>query len=586
MLRFQQYQRLQQGRYQVALSLHEAESVRGIMHMHTNQPLIPLTSTAIALRVNAPGMILDQSSSWLPAGEYQQTLEQQAYRFLDNDMFFTDRQVNMLVRALQPNPCEDREIWWSEIRQCRLRQITDWKLSPMKTIFTVQDEYYLLQYRAFIARMRGIIKERKMGLLDAFRLFNSARTGVLSYEEVYGGITWLGLDQDCTGKQCEEICLNMDHDRDGAITYGDFVRHLRDLNEELELEMEAEDKKDQAQQANADLLWLGLDFNTAATSTIIAPSVNNAWMELIAGDKGTEHHAEWREKFGDVKPRVLFPEKIKSAGSLEAEARDLKTKIYKAAEKIRIEVVKVGGYNAIWDSKGSMSRTKVSTWSGRLLANKNYRASVCLGHYATAGFSKPDSKNFYLTVTDSSSILGWFKSRSCYLILNALCPHPIKYKQVWMSRGGEKSLYAWEATPPSKDFVCLGHLFTTTPEEPALSEVRCVPRGWCVPAIVEPKCVWDDAGGGGRRGAIWVINSLSMVYVQEGHEKPKGKEFWDLNSNKFMATHNLDRIQWGDEAGGKKGSTSSGAADNSAWKNSLDSWMEEWGQWRNACACL
>jgi hypothetical protein len=77
MMRFQQYMRMQQGRYQVALTLHEAESIRGIMHMHTGGPILPLTPTAIALRVNAPGTILDRSASWYPAGEYQQTLEQQ-----------------------------------------------------------------------------------------------------------------------------------------------------------------------------------------------------------------------------------------------------------------------------------------------------------------------------------------------------------------------------------------------------------------------------------------------------------------------------------------------------------------------------
>jgi hypothetical protein len=84
MMRFQQYQRMQTGRYQVALTLHEAESVRGIMHMHTGSPILPLTSTAIALRVNAAGTVLDQSTSWYPAGEYQQTLEQQVRSQQDN----------------------------------------------------------------------------------------------------------------------------------------------------------------------------------------------------------------------------------------------------------------------------------------------------------------------------------------------------------------------------------------------------------------------------------------------------------------------------------------------------------------------
>ena len=586
MMRFQQYMKMQQGRYQVALTLHEAETIRGIMHMHTGGPLLPLTPTAIALRVNASGAVMDSSQSWYPAGEYQSTLEQSCYRFVDSDMHFKEREVHMLLRALQPNLVEDREVWWSEIRACRLRQITDWKVSPLHLVFTVQDEYHLLQMRAYIARIRGILKQRKMGLLDAYRLFDCDRNGVLSYEEMYGGVTWLGLGDQCTGQQVQEMCLAMDHDKDGAILYVDFVRHLRDLNEEIEIEEQQEEQKNKQQQQNQDLTWLGLDLMSGSSSSSglgfgssaaqTSTQDNSAWMELIAGSTGTEHHAAWKEQYGDIRPRVLFPEKaLLTAGNAESASRDLKARILKAAEKLRIDVARVSGYTSVWDSKGSMSRTKVSVWAGHVLKNKNYRTSVCLGHYSTAGFSKPDDKNFYLTITDSSSVLGWFKSKSCYLILNALCPHPIKFKQVWMSRGGDKPLYAWEATPPSKEFVALSHVFTTTPDEPALSELRCVPRVWCVPASVAPRCVWDDSGGGGRRGSIWVVNSLGSVCVVEGHEKPTGKDFFDLVSNKFMATLNLEKMAWGDS----KGSSSSGGAGgimDSKWKASLDSWMDQW----------
>lgn len=544
-------------------------------------------------------------------------------------MHFKDREVNMLLRALQPNlPVEDREVWWSEIRACRLRQVTDWRLSPLRTLFTVSDEYFLLQYRAYIARIRGLLKQRKMGLLDAFRLFDCDRNGVLSYEEWYGGITWLGLGDQCSGQQVMEMCENMDHDKDGSILYVDFVRHLKgkrthaqrlgdttqqtdhtqdgagsggwtglmqslslsalcllvsvDLNEELEQEEKVQESAALAVQQNSDLAWLGLDFSSpVATSSssnaisALSTQDNSAWMELIAGSTGTEHHAAWKEQYGDIKPRVLFPEKSKSTdSSSDASQRDLKARIFKAAEKIRIEVTRVGGYTHVWESKGSMSRTKVSVWAGSLLKNKNYRASVNLGHYATSGFGKPEDKNAYITVSDASSVLGWFKSKSCYLILNALCPHPIKYRQVWMTRGGEKSLYAWEATPPSKEFVALSHIFTSTPDEPSLTEMRCVPRVWCVPATIDPKCIWDDAGGGGRRGSIWVINSLGMVCVVEGHEKPKGKDFFDLAQTKFMATLNLDKMRWDNEAGAA--SSSGGGMMDSKWKASLDSWMADW----------
>jgi len=220
----------------------------------------------------------------------------------------------MLLRGLQPNTCEDREVWWSEIRSCRLRQITDWKLSPLRLVFTVQDEYFLLQYRSYIARIRGLLKQRQMGLLDAFRLFDMDRDGVLSYEEWYGGLTWLGLGDNLTGVQVSEMAVNMDPDKDGAIQYPDFVRHLRDVNEEFEIEMEAEQKQISKAQQEADMAWLGLDFSapsagaissSSSVNTMLSTQDNSAWMELIAGTSGTEHHAAWKSQYGEIKPRTV-----------------------------------------------------------------------------------------------------------------------------------------------------------------------------------------------------------------------------------------------------------------------------------------
>ena len=36
--------------------------------------------------------------------------------------------------------------------------------------------------------------------------------------------------------------------------------------------------------------------------------------------------------------------------------------------------------------------------------------------------------------------------------------------------------------------------------EPGLTEMRCVPRGWCRATSFKPKMVWDDSGSGGRAG--------------------------------------------------------------------------------------
>jgi hypothetical protein len=43
-------------------------------------------------------------------------------------------------------------------------------------------------------RIRALIKQRGLFVLDAFRAFNVSGTGSLTCTELYSGICWLGLD--------------------------------------------------------------------------------------------------------------------------------------------------------------------------------------------------------------------------------------------------------------------------------------------------------------------------------------------------------------------------------------------------------
>ena len=53
--------------------------------------------------------------------------------------------------------------------------------------------YHLLQLRALKIRVRALLKDKGMFVLDAFRAFDSDRDGLLSCSELYGGLDWLGL---------------------------------------------------------------------------------------------------------------------------------------------------------------------------------------------------------------------------------------------------------------------------------------------------------------------------------------------------------------------------------------------------------
>ena len=126
-----------------------------------------------------------------------------------------------------------------------------------------------------------------------------------------------------------------------------------------------------------------------------------------------------------------------------------------------------------------------------------------------------------------------------HAVLNRILPHPVRYHEVWRQQRGSV-LYAWEPVPISPAFVALGMIVTRTPDPPALDAVRTVPKHWCFPSSTEPRKVWEDAGAaGGRRGSMWVVNSLELMAVADGHTLPKDRtahtwsNFQELTQREF-----------------------------------------------------
>jgi hypothetical protein len=114
-------------------------------------------------------------------------------------------------------------------------------------------------------------------------------------------------------------------------------------------------------------------------------------------------------------------------------------------------------------------------------------------------------------------------------------PHPIKYHLVWSTESGSRPFYCWKPVPSSNDFVALGMIGSTSAEEPPAEAVRCFPRAWVQVTKFKPRLLWTDAGAaGGRKGSVWIINSMGMMAVTEGHDAPIGP-FYELYSKRFVA---------------------------------------------------
>ena len=221
---------------------------------------------------------------------------------------------------------------------------------------------------------------------------------------------------------------------------------------------------------------------------------------------------------------------------------------------LKVKLKPVPAWEKVWTSEGTNSRHQVSVWGvskAITVWERNNKMRVSLGHYACAGFRDPSQaagKKFEhqtLEFTDTS-VFSINHSKVLEMAVEQLVPHPSKYVQVWHQELGAVQFYAWRPIPPTIDHVALGMVGTNSPEEPDPEMVRCVPKAWVMPSKHEPRLIWEDSGAGGKKGSVWAINSLNLMGVTPGHEKPAGA-FFELWSKRFMAieavrTHNTTAV--------------------------------------------
>jgi protein-disulfide isomerase-like protein with CxxC motif len=167
-------ERIQRGRYMSVISLAEAETIRGIIHMFPNKNVVEGSSSAIALRVNSHGgsgvpALLDSSHGYESAKPFQASTARQCFRFLDSDSYYQKSELNALLRAVQNNSCDDRETFFLDVRSCRRRQQSSTATTPISKLFTTPDQYHLLQYRASCMRIRELLRLKSIFAMDAFR---------------------------------------------------------------------------------------------------------------------------------------------------------------------------------------------------------------------------------------------------------------------------------------------------------------------------------------------------------------------------------------------------------------------------------
>ena len=150
---------VESGRFYCALSLAEAETLRGIIHARGDAPLVAdFPSASVALRVLSPGgelaRLLDYSAGH-PASPrpYQADIARNCFRFMDSQVHYTEPELSLLIQAVQSNDCEHRAKWWADVRARRRRDQGPWNARPVAEIFKVDGFVDLLLRRATTFRI-------------------------------------------------------------------------------------------------------------------------------------------------------------------------------------------------------------------------------------------------------------------------------------------------------------------------------------------------------------------------------------------------------------------------------------------------
>ena len=360
-----------------------------------------------------------------PALECQQSTATQCFRFMDADQHYHQRHLHLLLRALQQNPKADRALWFTDVRSCKRRAQTPLggRLSKhnIAELFSIDDEYNLLQYRAMVSSVRSRIAHKGLFLLDAFRGFDVDRDGSLNCTELYSGLRWLGLN--VTPALVHNIMRTVDTSGDGKISFKEF--HVT--------------------------------FSHADGSPDTAVQAPFARMHV---------------------PQHRIPE----LSELNRERSKGKSKSHNTAplKALHVRVVAPPAYKQIWSGAlpGRQGRgaafqpTTEYSWLERQF--KKDRKLMCVGHYLTVGAAP--AVGCVLEVSSDSNPL--VRSVALKAALRRFFPHPQRYHLAWTDKRGPQPLYAWEPVQPksSVETVALGLVFTNSKAPPPLDAVHCVPK--------------------------------------------------------------------------------------------------------------
>ena len=180
----------------------------------------------VAAGLRAFGTLLDAAPSFQPPPRKQLQSAMQAYRFIDNQLSFSEADAR-LCYAPARRRCDDRRRWVVDTAACRRRAQSKIDLrrgTALATVLSVEDEYHLLVQSATVWRIGYELRRRQLGTHDVFHAFNGSRNGLLSCGELGAGLHWLGMRLE--ERELHDVVLGLDDDGDGLVSLDEWCGGL------------------------------------------------------------------------------------------------------------------------------------------------------------------------------------------------------------------------------------------------------------------------------------------------------------------------------------------------------------------------
>lgn len=556
---------MQRGRYYVALCLEEAEHLRAALHLlQSREDDVPshLLPQDCGLALRCLGLLesaladslIDSYGPVLKSAEtgYQLETAEQLLRFTNSSADFEERQMRVLLRALQRNPISDREPWWSDIRSCRRRKQRPWDELTVAKVLIQEDVFNDFAGRALLAKIRWTLAACRLWAADVFRMLDSDGSGGISRGELASGLSWLRLGPTndlggaITPERWQELVKYVFHlldvDKDNRISLEEFRAGLEltrlDWAAVPAIERPAGRPARARQVAPiADVIQhLSNEVQKAATASsfigqgsFIGASSSTKRPSVTAPPADEEEEPEQFHRLPrEVMPRHLF-EKFK-------DPKD-------ARFKLRLQVHEK--FKMVWSSAGTQDEP-LSLWAPKLAAAPaNGIMRVSLGHFACKGMSEP-KRALVLEIQDQGEGVVRPDDAQLKLFVEVFLPLPMRYHQVWRLVTAPQKLYIWEPVPPSEDFVPLGMVATTEDVEPPAQACRCAPVAW-VEKMEGTRVtkIWADSGASGaavrfwapirvQRGAAITTNEV-LFWATAGPTAQVAPSLWVMPSAAFAA---------------------------------------------------